>query len=48
MVREAKKEANSYMEISSPDIFEAIQIHVGDSPRPVDPLKHKKGTRRRL
>ena len=48
MVREAKEGANSYMERSSSDIFGAIQIYVGDSLGPINPLKHEKGTKGRL
>ena len=48
MVREVKEEANSYMERFSLCIFGVIQIHVGDSSRPVDPPKHEKRTIRKL
>ena len=36
------------MERSSLDIFGAIQIHAGDSPRPNDPSVHEEEARRRL
>ena len=48
MIREAKEGANSYMERSSPDIFRAIQIHVGDSLGPINLSKHEEGSRGRL
>ena len=48
MVYETEERPNSYMEKSSPSIFEVIQIHVGDSPEPFDPSKHEKGTGWRL
>ena len=48
MVREAKERANSHMKRSSPGIFEAIQIHVGDSPESIDPPEHEEGTKGRL
>ena len=48
MVNETKEISNSYMERSSPGIFGAIQIHVGDSPRPNDPPVHEEKTVRKL
>ena len=45
MVYETEERPNSYMERSSPSIFGAIQIHVGDNPRPFDPSKYEKRTR---
>ena len=45
MVYETEEIPNPYMERSSPGIFEAIQIHAGDSPRLNDPLVHEEETR---
>ena len=45
MVYKTEERPNSYMKRSSPGIFGAIQIHVGDSPGSFDPSKYEKGTR---
>ena len=48
MVYKTEERPNSYMERSSPGIFGTIQIHIGDSPRSIDPSEYEKGTRLRL
>ena len=48
MVHGIEEGSNSYLERSSPGIFEEVQIHAGDNPRPNDPLVHEEETRRRL
>ena len=42
MVHETEEESNSYMERPRQSIFGAIQIHVGDSPRPFDLSRYEK------
>ena len=43
MVYETEERPNSYMERSSPSIFGAIQIHVGDNPGSINLSKYEKG-----
>ena len=42
MVYEVEERPNSYMERFSSGIFGVIQIHVGDSPRPINLSEYEK------
>ena len=48
MVHETEEGSNSYIERPRQSIFGEIQIHIGNSPGPIDPLVHKEETRQRL